>query len=598
MWAGTSQLVEQPVRVRRGHVALTIGFHLLLCLLGLGAAFRPVWTSGFQKVVGAQCDGLLNNYFLEHSFQLVSNPNYRGGLWQPMFFYPAKNVLSYSDNLFGTAPIYWLYRLGFGPFGAYELWMATVLTLSYAAFAYLLRRHGVGQVLCGVGGYLFAFGMPRITQLDHSQLLPQFMTPLALLYLFGITRRPTLWRMNLAALLIFWQLLAGIYLGWFLALGSATYMVVALACDGQARRRFSDWMSRCFLPICGCCCGWAMLVMVVFNPYAQTARSLNGGRDFVEVDPMLPRLGSWLLPPPGAFWEPYLGGFAAHLFAPHEHVMFNGFVTWLATLLAVAACLSGRISSRRRRLIRLALLTFAAIFILSYRFPVGVTLWTRVFEDFPGAKAIRAVSRIWTIAYAFLLFGSLLGVDTLIRRWWRNSIPRAVAALMLAALAISEQLYVPPAVAHYAQFVSNTAEDASLIRGADAAYVMIDEPVADVQTDNDQYWLRQTMAMMWAGIETNVPVVNGYSAWWPPGFGPADKAMAPDKLVGFLGSSWHGTLRLLADKQDTASRRAIESRWPGASFTQSEHLVAFTVVLPEPIPAAANTQAMYNRQSQ
>jgi hypothetical protein len=593
MQAGTSKTAIQTGRARR-HVGLSLAIHAAFCLLGLGSAFWPAWTSGFRQVVAARCDGLLNNYFLEHSFQLVANPAYRGTLWEPLFFYPTRNVLSYSDNLFGSAPIYWCFRLMFGPYAAFECWMATVMVLSYAAFAYLLARHRVGHVLSGIGGFLFAFGMPRIMQMPHSQLLPQFLTPLALLFLFGMMRQPTLWRMNLVALLIFWQLLAGIYLGWFCALGSAVYVVVALLCDGQARRRFSAWIGPRFLEICTCCAAWALVIMVVFGPYAQEARLLNGGRDFVEVDPMLPRLASWLSPPPGTFWYPYLGGFATHLSAKIEHSIFNGFVMWAAALLAVPACMLTKIPTSRRALIRLTLLTFAAIFLLSYRFSFGTTLWTWVFDEVPGAKAIRAVPRIWTIAYAFLLFGGLLGIDALLRKT-RYGLPIAVA---LATFAVAEQLSVSPPIPHYDQFVKDTAQDASLIRGADAAYVMIDQRNAGILTDGDPNWLWQTMAMMWAGIQTNVPVVNGYSAWWPPGFGRSDQPMAPDRLIAFLGGSWRGTLRIVADREDAKAYLLITNRWPGARVTESDDLRAFTIVLPQHGSAVLASTQRYNHRSQ
>src|ERR1700722_10486153 len=187
-----------------------IAIHAILCLAGIAVTFRPDWSSGFERSVLDNGDGALNNYFLEHSWQLISNRAYAGSLWSPPFFYPEKGTLAYSDNLFGAAPIYWFFRLFLDPHFAMLAWEVACLTLCYISFAYLLRRNGVGQILSAVGGFLFAFGMPRVMDLSHAQLVPAFPTPLAILYLFEFLRQPNVWRLAMVCLFTFWQLLCGL----------------------------------------------------------------------------------------------------------------------------------------------------------------------------------------------------------------------------------------------------------------------------------------------------------------------------------------------------------------------------------------------------
>ena len=48
-------------------------FYAGICLIGLMEFFHPVFTSGFVRISGDMGDGLLNNYFLEHTWRLISD---------------------------------------------------------------------------------------------------------------------------------------------------------------------------------------------------------------------------------------------------------------------------------------------------------------------------------------------------------------------------------------------------------------------------------------------------------------------------------------------------------------------------------------------
>src|SRR5262249_24328893 len=136
-------------------------------------------------------DTLLNHYALEHSWRCLTQPDYVGSLWSPAFFYPQPLALAYSENLFGTAPLYWLLRSACPDLLAYQLWMMLVVALTYAAMAWALGRFGVGHLLAALGGYVFAFGLPRLTQIGHQQLLPALFAPVAILAAERCLRAPT-----------------------------------------------------------------------------------------------------------------------------------------------------------------------------------------------------------------------------------------------------------------------------------------------------------------------------------------------------------------------------------------------------------------------
>ena len=66
-------------------------------------------TAGFTFVPGDLGDPRFNSVILEHLFQWVSGD--AASLWTPSFFYPTTGTLAFSDNHFGSGPIYVLLRL-------------------------------------------------------------------------------------------------------------------------------------------------------------------------------------------------------------------------------------------------------------------------------------------------------------------------------------------------------------------------------------------------------------------------------------------------------------------------------------------------------
>ena len=573
---------KSKIQNAKSRFVAALMFHVVLCVLGLAIMFRPDWSSGFRESIIDDGDGTLNNYFLEISYQLVTNRAYAGSLWSPPFFYPARNVLAYSDNLFGSAPIYWVFRIFASPHAAMLAWMATCLALCYATFALLLRKLHVGHVLSGVGGFLFAFGMPRVAQVSHPQLMPQFLTPLAMVQLFAMLRAPTLKRLNLILLLGFWQLLAGVYLGWFLAFGFVVCLIVTLLFDRGAIRRLTTFVRGRPIAIVVSLVGWGILLLAFVAPYRQAAREHEGGWSFEYTETYLPRLGSWLQPPPGNFWRPYLGELSLHIPMRYEHCLFNGFFTPIAALAAIAAMLfGGRIPHGRRWTIKISLLTFAAVFLLSFRYLPGLSPWEAINLHFPGAKAIRAVARIWTIAYAFLIVGAMLGVDSLIRTAFGRAWLGKAAVLLLAALALSEQFTMPPFNVRSAVFLREVEEESEMMRGADAAYLVIsDDSIDPPPVDAIPPGISKNLSAMMAGLRVNVPVINGYSMWSPPNYGPFEADSLGKSLVAWLGPGWHGNLRIVVESRDTAACRAIARQFPEALLSEDHGLRAFTIMLP------------------
>ncbi|MGB5771606.1 MAG: hypothetical protein WBM32_17315, partial [Crocosphaera sp.] len=483
--------------------------YAFICIVGVIISFYPTLLSGFTYMQTDPGDSVLNNYFLEHSFQLLTNRDYIGSLWSPGFFYPYQQVLAFSDNLFGAAPIYWLFRAFFSSDIAFQLWMIAVTILCFVSFAFLMYRYRVNPVLGALGAFLFAFSMPRIAQLTHQQLLPQFFTPLVFLVLWDFVKQPTTKRLILLLLLIYLQVLSGIYLGWFLIFSLLIFFPIVYLLDSEARHKAWTYGRQDWKAIIGTTVSWLFLMLITLRPYLQ-AKVVFGDRPYSEVDAMLPRINSWFSVPSGSIWSSLLNWTAKDLPIAHEHYLFAGSILILLTGLSVYTLLFCKkaLSIQRYLLVQVCLLVFVSIFVLSFRMPSGFSLWRIVYEIVPGATAIRAVTRIWTIAYFYLLVAVIICVDSLLRTVITKKRLYLLIISLFCVIGISEQIIFNLPSYEKAPFAGEILELSQVMKkDCSLSYTFF---------DNRKPFYQAQLSAMWAGIKTNTPVINGYSGQSPP----------------------------------------------------------------------------------
>src|SRR5215813_2605438 len=99
-----------------------LSLHCVTLIIGILTAFHPMIFSGGRLLQTDPGDTLLNHYILEHEWRCLSDREYVGTFWSPPFFHPTPNVLAYSENLIGAAPIYWLFRCVLGEVQSFQLW--------------------------------------------------------------------------------------------------------------------------------------------------------------------------------------------------------------------------------------------------------------------------------------------------------------------------------------------------------------------------------------------------------------------------------------------------------------------------------------------
>lgn len=515
-------------------------FYSFVSLLGVFMAFYPTITSGFSKMQSDPTDTRLNNYFLEHSFQLVFNRDYAGSLWSPNFFYPFKKALTLSDNLWGTAPLYWLFRGFSSPDVSLQLWMIGITLLCFSSFVFVLRHFKVSHILSATGGFLYAFGMPRMVQLARPQLLPQFYMPFAFLFVWQFIHKPNNRRLILALTFIYLQLLAGIYLGWFLLVSLPILLAVSLYRDQAVRVGLRDYFTKNKKTTIAVFLVWFASIIALLLPYVETSRLLGGGYSMYEVSTMVPRWSSWLLPPPNSLWSPLLEPLSKNLLMSYEHRLFMGFTVLALTVLSVYVLFKKHefLGKERSDLVKACLFVSLVIFVV---FLSGIGLWKLVYWFVPGGKAIRSIARISLVLYFFLLVAILVSLDSFLKATISNSKWRLLLSSSVCILALSEQILINPISYEKGSFLNVEAELQGLMsKGCDLAYVL---PAIN---KDEPYWAGypDEVSAMWAGLRAGVPVVNGYSGGSPPNYpGKEGKTNEKSRYRPMTGSELQGWLK-------------------------------------------------------
>lgn len=546
--------------VRAAHIAI----YLAVAGLGTAMTFAPMlWLGQTQTDPG---DTLLNHYILEHGWRCVSDPGYVGSFWSPPCFHPQPETLAYSENMIGVAPIYWLLRCGMSPAPAYQVWMITIVVLTFFAAVWSMRKFGATPLLAAAGAGAWAFGMPRINHLGHQQLQPAMFAPVALWCCWRLLQVPSGRRLAGLAAVCLAQLAASIYVGWFLALALGVLLVVA-HCDADQRRRSvqfvrSEWPTVAGVTLVAGLAGYGLLA-----PYLRVnegfRRSYRG-----EVRLMLPRLDSLLSPPPGSVWADWLAPTSGPL--NHEHHVFPGITLYLLIGVVAAAGLA------RRRSIppgSLWMLVGAAILLLlALRFGKA-SAWSAVYQLVPGAKGIRAVARMLIVIQLLAWMATLSAVAHWLadRRGWRTVLGCAVLAVGLA-----EQYQPRLAGFDRKPFDAEVARLAGELCAGGPAYIVPDPGC--------WYWVSH-LAAMWAGLEANVPVVNGYSGRTPVGY-PDEKLIWDDEEL----ARWARGIRRVDSARLAAAYPAPLD--PSTAIYRPQHMVRgntcqISPTKPSPRPAPA-----------
>jgi uncharacterized protein DUF4214 len=511
-----------PIRVHPRSSALGLSLGVVATIQYHSSQFF----SGFDRFFGDRGDARGFVYFCEHWYQSLLG---KASLLNPGIFYPTQRTLAYSDLLFGFAAPYSFFRtLGFSMFTSTELTIILLTFLAYSVvFVLLYRTLGFGLAPSCAGALFFAFNSPKFNQLTHLQLQYVLLLPLifALVITFArrvetIDQRKAAWLLSLAAVCLNVQLATTFYYAWYFVLWTILFFLLALAFRGSR-----DFISAGVRKFWRALAISAVVFLIGFIPilllYLPAVRAGTWYRyDFVtEMIPDWRALlsmgdGNYVW---GWFYKRLIGDPRPSTWG--ELMVGIGLVPSLAWLALTAASVwlikrsRNAASAREAGPLFLGLMILATSMFIVLGFKTGNhSLWQYVYQYFPGAGAIRAVSRYvifltlpMSIAFAYGLQKAL--------EFASGKRALTVAVLLVAAFGVFEQFGVPRVNGEgFSKRVEETylKTMAAKLPGDCTAFYVAPGPHATHATAEYQY-----DAMMISAI-SRVKTLNASSSQFPP----------------------------------------------------------------------------------
>ena len=376
-----------------------------ILFFAIGMYFMPMAIMGnnLDYIPGDLGDARLNNYFLEQGFKWLIGEEY--SFWNAPFFYPAYNVMAFSDNHLGTLPFYAIFRFAkLDRETAFQAWILTMFILNYISCFLVLRKLSFSFLSASAGAFVFSFSLPMIARLGHAQLLPRFMVPVGFFCVWNYMKKYDLRLFAGLCFSIVWQFYCTIYIGLFMVYMICALIVSYLIVDYKSFS-WKDifWGSpRIFLKKIIILVISAFALLPLFFPYIDIARDY-GLRHWCEISNMLPRWQSYLTPYWGSLLWSWLRPIAGDLPMRWEHQMFVGIVPWMAFFATILICFRKRSSSSLAQLGKTSVLCFLFLFLLTLHVS-GFALYELILW-IPGVASVRAVSRIGLVlSFLFAIF--------------------------------------------------------------------------------------------------------------------------------------------------------------------------------------------------
>lgn len=392
--------------------------------------------TGFEYLPGDDIDNPLNNFVLEHGYRYFTGR--ADSFWSAPAFYPQPLVTAWSDAHIGMLPLYSALRAGgFSPERAFQGHFLSCFLLNYAAAAWALKRLGFGAFAGAAGAYLFAFGLPLVAQVVHTQLFPRCLVPPAVAFAWEYLRMPRGWHLGAVAACAVGQVYLSVYIGYFLGLLLATGFVVSAA---RFRRQLPwselfprsrrEWKRRALM---GAVAAVALLPLAVGHARGGSPP----GREQVRL--LAPRPRSWLSPPAAAFAS-QLGDARS---AVGEWQLTPGLVALAALAVALTLVVKPGAFGGPRATAAVGAVATLFLALVVTRFD-GVWLYAPV-AHVPGAGSIRAAGRVVLV----LLFPAGIAVawcvDALVARTRHlGSVPMSLAGALAVALVAADNWLAAP----------------------------------------------------------------------------------------------------------------------------------------------------------
>ena len=541
---GVINAAKRPMTPWVERVGLVVA--LIIFLIGIWSVPLAIFGPDLALIPGDLGDSRFNNYILEHFHRFVTGKT--DDYWNAPFMYPYANALALSDNLLGSAPIYSAFRaLGLTREGAFQGWLLALFTLNYWCCLVALRKWAGNTVLAACAAYIFAFGIYNIGHMNNLQVLPRFIAPLALFFLWNHMRNGSWKWLLLAVLATAYQFYCGIYIGFilvyalfFLFLG---HLIAYRRPSFLVRARDPRFVAVWLLTIAA----GLLLLVPLMTPYMAVPKDI-ATRHYEEIAASIPRPVSYFFTHPAALsWRSlsHVGVDAFPLWWNHFH--FVGALPWLAVLAVPFRLVSKSTCAEEKRLL-MAITTTMVLSILFCMNLGGSSLYELVFQV-PGFSVLRAIDRYINVLVLFFL---ILFVSVL-RPLFQKRRTVWPLSLMLPVLAVQDNRWETSELNRFDKLEAKMMVQDVARRitreysGPDRFDAIAYEPRMPAHTSFEERHgnvIHTQINVMLAAQELGIPVVNAYSGGYPGPFIKFFQHMDHRTLVDWCAFNGIGTERI------------------------------------------------------
>ena len=429
------------------------------------------------------------------------------GYWDSPIFFPTERTFAFSEPQPATivvAPVIWITG---SPTLAYNVYMLLSLFLNGVITYRILRRTGSPRTLAMIGGGMMIWLPVSVRQLEVLQLIPVW----SMLWTWDAVRRfgaTQTWHTALECA-IAWSL------SFYICIHHTLFMTIALAatawilCLGLRKQSGGRTLKAFFIKSAVALIVATGLVSVVFVPMRQTLRenSFERSQDLVgqlsaqPADLWITQYDSWLFP----------GTATRFCFSPG----------WIKVALASLGVLLGLCHRKRRRWVLFLLLTtiVTAVLAIGSNLKIGdVQLWWILAKYVPGITQVRNVFRfVYLTQMAIILLSMIALTEVWLRlraRAWRR-VTSTVLVLIVAMVAFMEVPAPRPLLAGVPDLSRHVAWATFLKQNTPPgkAIACLPFPPGTAALDFDS-----TTRWMYLGSLHGVPMINGYSGFFPPSY--------------------------------------------------------------------------------
>lgn len=422
------------------------------------------------------------------------------GYWDAPIFFPTERTFAFSEPQPATivvAPVIWLTG---SPALAYNVYLLLSLFLNGVFTFRMLRRSGSPVSLAILGGCMMIWLPVSVRQLEVLQLIPVW----SLLWTWDALRRhgkTPKWSTGL-------ELTISYTLSSYICIHHTLFLTIALPATAWILliriRSLRFWVHSCAALVMA-----GVLVGVIFVPMRHALRDNSFERSQELVGNLSAQPADLMMTPRDA------------LFFASSQPRFGLSPGWIKIVLAALGVVLGVLHRRHRRWVLFLLLTVIVTALLA----IGPNLKLGAFQPWwilakwiPGISQVRNVFRFVYLTQMAII---LLGITGLTELWLRmrarswRPVTAAVVVHALAMLALVE-VAVPKLVLAgvpdlsrqhgWTEFVKQHTPDGKGI-------ACLPFPPGTTAEDFDS-----TARWMYLGSLHGVPLINGYSGFFPPSY--------------------------------------------------------------------------------